>query len=150
MSTGTASIEINASPQTVWAAIADITRMGEWSPENIACRWVGGATAPAVGARFEGDNEVRVFGRVVKRWTTTSEITACEPGRVFEFVAEGLTTWRYDLEPRGSSTTVTETFWYPTKGFQGFLYSVVLRRPQAMTKGMQRTLARLKVGVETA
>ena len=112
----------------VWAAISDITRMGEWSPECTAGRWLDGATAPAVGAKFEGDNVATFAGRTVKRWTTTAEVTASEPGTLFEFVAEGMTTWRYELLPSGAGTRVTETFTYSPTGFQNFMYEIVLRR----------------------
>ena len=148
MSTGSASITIDRPPAEVWAAIADITRMGDWSPECIAGRWVGGATGPAIGATFEGDNVAKLAGRTIKKWTTTSEVTACEPGAVFEFVAEGHTTWRYSFEAAGTGTRVTETFDYTAKGFMGFVYDKVLFRPKAMTKGMQRTLERVKAGLE--
>jgi P2-related tail formation protein len=103
-----------------------------------------------VGATFEGDNEAKVAGRTVKRWTTTSTVSVCEPGKVFEFVAEGMTTWRYVLEPAGAGTRVTETFSYEPKGFQGFVYEKVLRRQAGMTKGMQRTLERLKAVLEAS
>ena len=152
MTTGSASITINRPPAEVWAAVADITRMGDWSPECIAGRWVGGATGPAVGAKFEGDNVAKLAGRTVKAWTTTSEVTACEPGTTFEFVAEGYTTWRYAFEPAGTgtvdATTVTETFTYSAKGFQGFVYEYLLMRPRMMRKGMQRTLERVKAALE--
>lgn len=147
-STGTASVTIDRPPAEVWAAIADVTRMGEWSPECVACRWVGGADGPATGARFEGDNVAKVGSKVVKRWTTTSEVTACEPGAVFEFVAEGYTTWRYEFAPDGAGTRVTERFSYDPKGFQGFMYDTVLRRRTGMTKGMEATLARVKAAIE--
>lgn len=147
MKTGTASVVIDRAPDQVWAAIADVTRMGEWSPECVACRWVG-ADGPAVGARFEGDNVLKVAGRTLKSWTTTSEVSACEPGRVFEFVAEGMTTWRYDVQPEGSGTRVTETFRYEPTGVQRFVYETILRRTAGMTKGMQRTLARLETVLE--
>jgi hypothetical protein len=148
MSKGSASVHIDRTPIEVWAAVSDITRMGEWSPECVAGRWVAPATGAAVGARFEGDNEARVAGRTVKKWTTTSEVTACEPGVVFEFVAEGYTSWRYDFVEEEDGTTVVESFSYEPKGFQGFLYDSVLRRPSAMTKGMQRTLDRVKAALE--
>lgn len=148
MSSGSAQITIDRPPAEVWAAIADVTRMGEWSPECIAGRWVGDATGPAVGARFEGDNVAKVAGRTVKRWTTTSEVTVCEPGSAFEFVAEGYTTWRYRLQPAGTGTLVTESFEYTAKGFSGFMYDRVLFRPRMMTKGMQRTLERVKAALD--
>jgi uncharacterized protein YndB with AHSA1/START domain len=148
MSTGSAQITIDRPPAEVWAAIADVTRMGDWSPECIAGRWLGGATGPAVGAKFEGDNVAKVAGRVVKRWTTTSEVTACEPGSSFEFVAEEYTTWRYRFEPAATGTLVTESFEYTAKGFMGFVYDRVLFRQKMMTKGMQSTLERVKVALE--
>jgi uncharacterized protein YndB with AHSA1/START domain len=148
-SVGTASTHIACPPEVVWAAIADVTRMGEWSPECVAARWVG-TSGPAVGASFEGDNEARVGTRVVKRWTTTSVVTACEPAAVFEFLASEYTTWRYEFSTDGTGTRVVETFSYEPKGFQGFMYDTVLRRRAAMTKGMQATLARVKSVLESA
>lgn len=148
MTTGSASITVERPPHEVWGAISDITRMGEWSPECIAARWAGSADGPAVGATFEGDNVAKVAGRTVKRWTTTSAVTACEPGSRFDFVAEGYTTWSYLFEPDGAGTRVTETFTYEPKGFMGFVYDGILRRQSAMTKGMQRTLQRVKASLE--
>ena len=148
MSHGTASVVINRRPDDVWSAITDVTQMGEWSPECIAGRWIGGATAASVGAQFEGDNVAMVAGRAVKRWTTTSVVSACEPGRLFEFVAEGYTTWRYELQPDGDNTRVTESFDYESKGLQGFFYNTLLRRPSMMTKGMSRTLATMKAKLD--
>ncbi len=151
MSSGSAHITINRPASEVWAAIADVTRMGDWSPECIAGRWVGGATGPAVSAKFEGDNVAKVAGRTIKKWTTTSEVTACEPGTVFEFVAEGYTTWRYEFVPTSdTSTTVTESFDYTAKGFMGVVYDRILFRPKTMTKGMNSTLARVKTTLEAA
>ena len=42
------STEIAASPEVVYDLVADITRMGEWSPECYQCTWSKGATGPAV------------------------------------------------------------------------------------------------------
>lgn len=150
MRTGTATIEIKASPQQVWTALTDVTRMGEWSPECIAGRWVPDATGPAKGAKFEGDNQARFAGRVVKKWTTTSEVTACEPESRFEFCAAGYTTWCYELQSVAGGTRVTERFGYEPKGFMGFVYDRFLARPRMMTKGMERTLARVKEKLEAA
>ena len=49
-----ASIDIDAPPDVVWRLVADITRMGEWSPECWKAEWEGDATGPAVGAHFHG------------------------------------------------------------------------------------------------
>ena len=146
--TGSASIVIDRAPTEVWAAVADITRMGEWSPECTAGRWKGDAAGPAVGAMFEGDNVAKIAGRTVKAWTTTSKVTACEPGVVFEFSAEGYTTWRYEFTAQGNGTRVTESFSFVPRGASGFIYKYLLGRRRMMVKGMQATLARIKKGVE--
>ena len=149
MAHGTESVEIDRDPATVFAAIVDVTRIGEWSPECIGARWLDGATGPATGAKFAGDNKLVVAGVTVKKWTTTSEVTEFVPDRVFEFSAEGYTTWRYEVEPSGTGTRVTESFDYTAQpGAQTFVYETLLRRPVAMRKGMRRTLDRIKASVE--
>jgi hypothetical protein len=147
---GSASVRINRDPAVVFGAIADVTRMGEWSTECIAVRWVSPAASPAIGARFEGENRVAFLGVPLKRWTTTCEVTACSPGELFEFVAEGYTTWRYRLEPDGAGTKVTESYEYTAQpGMRTFVYETLLRRPATMVKGMQRTLERIKASIES-
>jgi hypothetical protein len=86
----------------------------------------------------------------LKKWTTSSEVTACEPGAVFEFVAEGYTTWRYELTEHDGVTTVTESFSFPQyDGWQKFVYSTLMRRDRSMVKGMEKTLARIKASLES-
>jgi Polyketide cyclase / dehydrase and lipid transport. len=150
MAQGSASVVVNCSPDVVFGAISDITRMGEWSPECVAGRWVDGATGAQVGAKFEGDNKAVVAGLTLKKWTTTSEVTACVPGEVFEFVAERYTTWRYELEPSGTGTKVTESYSFASQsGVKGFLYETLMRRPASMITGMQQTLNRIKASLES-
>ncbi len=146
---GSASTHIERPVGEVFAAVADVTRMGDWSPECTAARWVAPATGPAVGARFEGDNVARLGPITLKRWTTTSEVTEYVPGEVFEFAAEGYTTWRDEFEARDGGTQVTETYRHaPYEGVQAFMYDTVARRPAAMVKGMRATLARIKHTLE--
>lgn len=146
---GSATTVINRPVGEVFAALTDITRMGEWSPECTGGRWVARGTGPAVGAKFEGDNIAKAGPITLKRWTTTSEVTECVPHEVFEFVVEGYTTWRYELTEADGATTVTESFRYePQSGWQGFLYGTIARRPAAMAKGTQKTLDRMKAVLE--
>ena len=150
MTTGSASVVIDRDPMAVFALITDVTRTGEWSPECTSGRWVGDAAGPAVGAKFEGDNALVIGGMTVKRWTTTSEVTECVPGERFAFVAEEYTTWKYDLEPVGTGTRVTESFDFHTaSAAQRFLYETVARRPSSMVKGMRQTLERIKATLES-
>jgi uncharacterized protein YndB with AHSA1/START domain len=146
---GSASTVINRPSSQVFAAVTDITRMGEWSPECIGGRWVAPATGPAVGARFEGDNVAKIGPVTLKKWTTTSEITGYVPNQVFEFVAEEYTTWRYQLEDRDGATSVTESFSFPPYvGWQKLVYGVLAQRTKSMVKGAEQTLNRIKVALE--
>jgi uncharacterized protein YndB with AHSA1/START domain len=145
MTEGSARIAINRPISEVYEALSDVTRMGDWSPECTAGRWVAPATGPAVGAEFEGDNIAKLGPITLKSWTTTSKVTECSYGEVFEVVASGYTTWRYEFTEADGSTTVTESFSHePYTGCQGFLYGTLLRRRAAMVKGMQQTLERVK------
>ena len=144
-----ASIVINRPAAEVFAVVTDVTRMGEWSPECTSGRWVAPATGPAMGATFEGDNVASLGPITLKKWTTTSEISELVQDRVFEFIAEDITTWRYELVEQDGATTLTESFSHaPFTGMQGFVYGTLLRRRQALMKGMHQTLAKMKQAIE--
>lgn len=147
--TGSATTTIAAPIGEVFAAVTDVTRMGQWSPECVACRWVGDATGPAVGAKFEGHNVAAIGPITLKRWTTTSEVVDLEPNATFEFIAEGYSAWRYEFAERDGATIVTESFSHPPYvGWQKWVYGRLANRQKAMTKGMQATLERIKQSLE--
>jgi len=79
------SIDIAAPPEDVYTLVADITRMGDWSPECRQCTWTGGATGPAAGARFKAPNQ----GRRGPSWFNKPTVTTAEPGREFAFNRSG-------------------------------------------------------------
>ena len=103
------STHIDASPERVWELIGDPARMGEWSPECRRVTWLGGVTAPAVGARFKGYNRI---GR--RRWSTVGTVAVYEPGREVAWdVSVGplaVARWGYRLAPADGGCTLTETF----------------------------------------
>lgn len=107
--TAESSADVAATPQEVWAIVADVTRTPEWSPVCVRCEWVGDARQPVVGARFRGHN--RLNGA---RWSRTCVVTESEPGAVFafstEFKGQESTRWRYRLEPTATGTRVTEAY----------------------------------------
>lgn len=149
--TGSASIEIDRPAADVFAAIADLDRMGEWSPESGEVRWLDGATVASLGARFAGDNEIKIGPIPVKRWTTESEITAFDAPHVLEFVAGGATTWRFELAETGAATTVTETFAFESvTGFRKLMYNALGARDAQMVAGIERTLAAMKRHLESS
>jgi uncharacterized protein YndB with AHSA1/START domain len=139
-----------ASPDRVWQVLSDVTQIGRFSPETFEAEWIDGATGPAVGARLRG--HVRRNGRGPVYWTKCT-VVASEPGREFAFdVGVGdkvLNTWRYQLQPSGDGTDVTESFQLadtlPTR-----LYWKIAGRARNRTNvnGMRATLERVKAVVE--
>jgi uncharacterized protein YndB with AHSA1/START domain len=148
--TGTATTVISRPIAEVFEAISDVTRMGEWSPECTAGRWIDGASGPAVGAKFEGDNVARMGPVTLKKWTSISEVTDYVQNEVFGFVAEDHTHWRYDFLEREGKAVVTESFSHPPyAGRQRVVYGMLLGRQSTMIKGMQFTLDRVKEVLES-
>jgi len=107
--TSSASIEVLAAPEVVWGLVADITRMGEWSPECVRAEWEDGAVRPAVGAHFHGYNRAGTF-----EWDAPGVVTECEPGRIFSFAvprdASPANSWCFEFAPSAEGTTLTESF----------------------------------------
>ena len=142
---------IAASPEEVWALISNVTRIGEWSPETTSCSWLGGATGPAVGARFAGTN---INGK--KRWKTTSTVVESEPGKSFVFEVKAgplkVARWSYRITPNGDACNVTET-WTDQRGWLvttlGKPISGVTDRSEHNRQGMEVTLANLAHSAET-
>ncbi len=99
--------DIAASPEQVYAAISDVTRMGEWSEECHACQWHEGYDGPVVGATFDGHN--RNGGH---EWTTQGRVIEADPGRAFAFACSMMdfhfSTWGYRIDPIESGSRVTE------------------------------------------
>jgi uncharacterized protein YndB with AHSA1/START domain len=104
------SIDIDATPEAVYALVADLPSMGRWSPECYRCDWLGGATAAAPGVQFAGRN--RIGGR---RWSTKGTVVVADPGRELSFDVHSVaglpvSRWTYRLTPRsGGGVTLTES-----------------------------------------
>lgn len=95
---------VAATPEQIYRLVSDVTRTPEWSPEVIGCRWLDGATGPAVGARFTARNKRRWFA-----WSNTPVVDVVDPGREFAFHRTerggGSIRWSYLLEPAPDGTT---------------------------------------------
>ncbi|MGO9027044.1 MAG: SRPBCC family protein [Acidimicrobiales bacterium] len=101
------SRDIAAPPELVYAAISDVTRMGEWSEECHACEWHEGFDGPVIGATFDGHNR-----HDDHEWTTQGKVTEADPGRAFSFECSMMdfhfSTWGYRIEATESGCRVTE------------------------------------------
>ena len=151
---GERSIDIAAEPAAVWALVADIARMGEWSPHTVQAQWVGptDGTGAAVGKRFRGTNRLPI----VRQWTSTATITECDPGRRFAFAVgrnpdDPNTLWRYDFEPASSGgTRVTERWHMLREPWIVLVYYRLIGQRTRIARGVEETLRRLKRTAEAA
>lgn len=139
---------MEAPADRVWALVSDLPAMGALSPENTGGTWLGGATGPAVGARFRGSNR-----NGWRRWSTSVKVTRCEPGRTFGFAVSftgiPVSEWAYQVEPDGEAAcTVTESWsdrrpgWF--KGPAALTTGVRDRGEQTTGANLESTLAALK------
>jgi hypothetical protein len=141
---------VAASPEAVYDLVSDLPGMGSLSPENAGGRWLGGATGPAVGARFRGTNR-----NGWRRWSTTVEVEAAEAGRRFAFRVSyagiPVSRWCYDLVPAEGGVTVTETWTDRRPGWfkaPAGLFTGVMNREESTGQGIEHTLAALKAAAE--
>ncbi len=154
---GSVTVRMNAPADRIWELVSDVTRIGRYSPETFEAEWLGGATGPAVGARFRG--HVRRNGRGPTYWTEC-QVTECVPGKVFAFAVETrgkpLNTWRYEITPVGSgdgageAADVTESY-HLAPALMIKVYWAILgwARGRTNEKGMRATLERVKADAES-
>jgi hypothetical protein len=152
-----ATIDIDASPDEVYALVADLPAMGRWSPECYRCDWQGGATEAAPGVRFIGRNRI---GQ--RRWSTTGTVVVADPGRELTFDIHSVmglpvSRWTYRITPRpAGGVTLTES----TEDRRGALVRFLGKALLLGTPGADRTtrnqdtmavtVARLKEAAEAA
>lgn len=141
--TRSASVEIAAPPQDVYAFITDVGNLGALGPETEHCAWV------TPGEHFRGRNRV---GDYV--WETDCYVVAAEPGVrfAFEVTDERYTLWSYDLTPTPTGTRVTHRFEirHLAPLLAGVPDEVLPKRWQALEEGMQAVLQTMKRRLEAA
>jgi uncharacterized protein YndB with AHSA1/START domain len=108
---GTVTVEVEASPEQVWALLADVTKTGEWGHESQPGAWLDGATEAVPGARFQGRNR---RGRT--RWSRVCEVLAADSPRVISWrtvptrLYNDSTVWTYELSPTAGGCRITQRF----------------------------------------
>jgi hypothetical protein len=142
---------IATTPEAAWELIADITRMGDWSPETTSAEWTGGSGGPAPGARFKGTNQMGS-----KKWRSDCAVTACAPGKRFAFDVKAgpfkVAGWAYEFAPIDRGCLVTE-LWEDHRGVLMTWISPVITgtkdRAGRNQETMTVTLERLAAALET-
>jgi len=111
-----ASRDIAAPADAIWALVTDLPRMGEWSSENLGGKWLKGAVGPAPGATFRGANRNGIYW-----WKTKAIVQECIPGERFSFRVTSLgipvSEWTYEFEATEAGCRVTESWVDRRPGF---------------------------------
>lgn len=144
-----ASVDIRATPEQVWALVGDPTRMPEWSPQ---CRRMIVLGRGPVGV---GTRTVNLNRRGPLWWPTRAKIVRYDPPRALAFaIAENRTVWSYELEPTAEGTRLTESRRTPhgVSAVSNLLTRTVLggteRFEAELEEGIGQTLDRIKAAVE--
>jgi hypothetical protein len=140
------SVVVSRPPAEVYELVADITRMGEYSPICVACWWDEG-DGPRVGAHFTGRNVLPE-----RTWETRSEIVAADQGREFAWVVgPRIARWGYTFSEVQGGTEVTESWEFLPEGeavfeerFGDDAAAQVADRYDKAVSGIPETLAAIK------
>jgi Polyketide cyclase / dehydrase and lipid transport len=145
------SVVIARSPEDLYDMVADVTRMGEWSPVCAACWWDEGE-GPRQGAWFTGRNE-----SPERTWETRSQVVAADRGREFAWMVGGSwVRWGYTFTAVDAGTQVTESWEFLPDGITRFhdrygddAPAQIAARTEAARSGIPATLAALKKAAES-
>jgi hypothetical protein len=148
------TVTMAAPIEKVWDLVADVTRIGEFSPETFEAEWLGDATGPAVGAKFRGHVKRNQKGPV---YWSLCVVDVCEPPAggqaefTFTVMAGGkrVNTWGYVLRTVDGGTEVTESFAL-ADSLPLRVYWTLLgwARGKTNREGMRTTLERMRDVVE--
>lgn len=144
------TITIHRPAEMLYDMVADITRMGEWSPVCKAGWWDEGSSLE-VGAWFTGRNE-----NSERTWETRSQVIVAQRGREFAFVVGGSwIRWGYTFTPVADGTEVTESWEFLPPGVARFeerygddAPAQIAERTHAAHEGIPETLAAIKRAAE--
>jgi Polyketide cyclase / dehydrase and lipid transport len=146
------SVVVACPPEVVYDMVADVTRMGEWSPVCKACWW-DDEDGPRPGAWFTGRNELSE-----RTWETRSQVVAADRGREFAFVVGGSwVRWGYTFTAVDGGTQVTESWEFLPDGVTRFhdrfgsdAPAQIADRTLVARQGIPVTLAAIKRSAESA
>ncbi|MBA3653475.1 MAG: SRPBCC family protein [Actinobacteria bacterium] len=137
--TAEVEVDVDASPETVWAVVTDLNVPARFSDEFQGAEWDGGSGGE-VGARFTGRNRHPAAGE----WTTQAVVTDYDAPRRFAYVIGEIelpsAAWRFELEPlaRGAGTRLRQ--WARMGPGPSGLTSAIAARPDAEERIVARRL----------
>ena len=160
--TAAAEEVIAARPELVWDLVADVTRVGGWSPECTRAAWIGEPGRPQPGARFTGHNRLpNGF-----EYEVTCVVTEAHRPRAFAWAvlddsddpARPSSLWRYRIDPLpGGGSRVRQRFTHgPGASYlrevaakaPGGAAQIVAARLDELRANMRATLRAMKAAAE--
>jgi carbon monoxide dehydrogenase subunit G len=153
----TETITIDRPAEDIYDLVADVAKMGSWSP---VC--TGGEYDAGSATWFTGHNAIGEF-----TWSTRCEVVVADRPREFAFVNHGgdgkntLVRWGFQLEGAGAGTDVTQTWEVlpeyvvfvragKPEASDGDIASAIDGMKGLALTGMPETLAKLKADAESA
>jgi len=159
-----AEVVLAVRPELVWDLVADVTRVGGWSPECIRVAWLGEPGRPRPGARFTGHNR---FPNGFE-YEVTCVVTEADRPRAFAWVvlddsgdpARPSSLWRYRIDPLpGGGSRVRQRFAHgPGDSFLREVAAnapagaaeIIAARRDGLLANMRATLRAMKAAAESA
>ena len=145
-----AETTIDAPPAAVWAALTELDRMPEWSPELIGMFPLGRGGL-RIGRQYVGLNR-----RKAVIWPTRSVVALLEPERSLAWDTRSSgARWIYELFPESSATRVVHRRPVPrritliSRLFAPLFLGGSDRHADELERGMAETLRRLRAAVES-
>lgn len=133
-----ASIDVAAPACEIFAILADPRRHGEIDGSGMICRCLAGPARLGLGSRFV--MAMRLWG---VPYRVRNRVVEFEENRLIAWRHFEPQRWRFEIEPTGTGTRVTETFdygyWWPA----GRLLLVLFGWPRRNRRAIARTLERL-------
>ena len=162
--TATAEEMVAARPELVWDLVADVTRVGGWSPECVRAAWLVEPGRPRPGARFTGHNR---FPNGFE-YEVTCVVTEANRPHVFAWAvlddsgdpARPSSWWRYRIDPLpGGGSRIRQRFTHGSGA--SYLRAVAAKAPDraaeiiaarrdGLRANMRTTLRAMKAAAESS
>jgi carbon monoxide dehydrogenase subunit G len=144
------TIEVDATPATVWSLVSDLPRMARWSPQVVKTFVRGG------GPIQQGTRTVNVNRRGLLVWPTQAKVVRFEPHtQIAVRIKDNFTIWSFTLEPTGAGTRIVQRREAPD-GISSISLKLTERLlggqagfTEELRRGMRQTLERIKAEAES-
>lgn len=131
-----ASVVVAAPPAEVFALLSNPHRHHEFDGSGTVQQATSGPEKLALGDKFGMDMKIKVGYRV------TNEVVEFEQDRLIAWCHPAKARWRYELEPAGTGSRITETFDYSRSPVRWGI--ALMKMPQQNAKSIRDTLRKLQ------